>query len=105
MNLFNLWYQRITKFRWGYWRSGACIVIPYWKSYTDEDEDGVFERWEDIYVKLYRVSHEPLEPRIYFWRYDGRLRLVLRLPFRIYISCGFDYYDFIITPYGTKKTN
>lgn len=84
---------------------GACIVIPYWKSYTDEDEDGVFERWEDIYIKIYRVSYKPPEPSMYFWRYDGRLRLVLRLLFGLYISCGFDYYDFIITPYGTKKTN
>ena len=42
MKFLNRWYQRITKFRWGYWYRGAYISIPYWKSYTDED--GVFER-------------------------------------------------------------
>ena len=103
MSFLNRWYQRITKFRWGYWYRGACIAIPYWKSYTDED--GGFERWEDIYIKIYRLSYKPLEPSMYYERYYGRLRLVLRLLFRVYISCGFDYYDVIITPYGTKKTN
>jgi hypothetical protein len=78
------------------WLRGPCIVVPYKLSYSDRDEEGLdWERYETVYFML-RKSFKGLvekEPRAYFWKYDGRKRLIVWLPFGFFISTGFDYTD------------
>lgn len=90
--------HRIVKLNPFSWNGGPAIAIPYRLSYTDEDEDGKMERWETVYIMFRRsfYPHPKAEPRAYFWRYDGRKRLNINLPFSFFFCAGFDYRDILI---------
>jgi hypothetical protein len=90
------WMQRLVGLSPFSWNKGPALAFPYWRSYTDQDEDGTMERWETVYAMFRRTNYRPNEPRAYFWRYDGRKRLVVNLPLRFFFCAGFDYTDIIL---------
>ena len=90
------WFYRLVGLIPFSWDSGPCLALPYWRSYTDRDEDGNMERWETVYAMFRRTNYRPNEPRVYFWRYDGRKRLVVNLPLRFFFCAGFDYTDILL---------
>jgi hypothetical protein len=90
------WLHRLVGLSPFSWYKGPAVALPYWRSYTDQDEDGTMERWETVYVMFRRTSYRPNEPRAYFWRYDGRKRLVVNLPLHFFFCAGFDYTDILL---------
>jgi hypothetical protein len=73
------------------------IEFPLYRSVVNEVDAGeTWTRWETFFICINNAGPEKFWPRPrrpFFWRYDGRRRLTVPLPFNYKLTIGRFYSD------------